>query len=286
MSTVQLPVPTHFVYVDGNYLAFRRWIRAIEGRDYEFPELEPAQARALGDIARFLRVLSLPGGCELAATYWDEFDTRMRDGFTLGACVPGERHLTDVANWVRATAAVRCLLHRPQAAAQGAELAISQHLLPTAVEPAAVPTAIPYPTRLCTRLPHVLDYEYLRAENRPPWDPAAQMWSLEDLPHYYRFRGPLPITVTTSSRFKPRVSLTVDINDSDRVDYESIRVEVARPVYAGEGDGEPAGWESVMVSVHLLLSFSSNKPMSTTLRHRCQESAPTRPIGSFSIRKA
>ncbi|KAI0703090.1 hypothetical protein C8Q76DRAFT_801940 [Earliella scabrosa] len=99
----KLPLPTSVLFVEGNVLQYRRWTRAIQGRDYEFPELQSAQAHALRDITRYLRVLSLQDRVDVTATRWEEFRSRMLHGFIMGRCVRGEEHLKDVASWLRVT---------------------------------------------------------------------------------------------------------------------------------------------------------------------------------------
>lgn len=87
--------------VVGNIARFRRWLRGARGGDYDFPVLEPDQARDFCDLARFMRVLSLPGQVQVPLAHWPDFYAILTGGFHLGCAIRGEQHLARVSRWLR-----------------------------------------------------------------------------------------------------------------------------------------------------------------------------------------
>ncbi|KAI0716241.1 hypothetical protein C8Q76DRAFT_794574 [Earliella scabrosa] len=82
LMTLVLPQEPELVV--GNIARFRRWLRGARGGDYDFPVLEPDQARDFCDLARFMRVLSLPGQVQVPLAHWPDFYAILTGGFHLG----------------------------------------------------------------------------------------------------------------------------------------------------------------------------------------------------------
>ncbi|KAI0703092.1 hypothetical protein C8Q76DRAFT_801942 [Earliella scabrosa] len=184
----------------------------------------------------------------------------------------------DVAPAIRLRASWRA---RPRPGIGAGESTLHLTVFPPATSP---PLAMLAPTRLCTRLPHVLDYTHLSDDAWPEWDAGKQEWSLPPgATRQWDRQWRMWCTYwpsTPPQKPRPRLSLTTDPNWPvgevyDRV--EEICVEVARPLFKSEGDVEPRGWESALVStpVECPEDRLANRPQTPFPRDRAAAAAWT-----------